>query len=547
MRPESRFLQALTSLALVGFILTSCATQPIAGPTGLPGEQRPCGGAALDCRGYFSQAQRDFKMSLSGLYGPIGGGVGFGAGSSQLIALDSISGDMILHYQRYCQQYNACLISREEFLRRTDTLQTTQTEVRRLVGTLPTPQVAPSPQSSSLPEIVYPPTGVTYPEGMTKEMRVADAVFKVVLEAMRPPGATGSVSVSSGPSVQQFPSTPAPPVVTAPAPPPVPYSLPQSAPTVSPGAEDPFRAIANELTQIARSLGTGQVPMKAVLGEISYRNTEFGSPLSVFMKGQLQEQLSRSGAFVLVEAPRLRTISVAQSPKSSTALAEASGADLVIIGNYWDTPEGVELFVSVRQRQGDVLLGVARAFLPTAALPRNTPVAPPNLESARLNERIEDRIAPLSGLQTANPLKVEVWTDRGKGAIYSDGEDVLILVRVNQDAYLRLYYTDANNQTYQVFPNLYRQEGRISGGKVVALPAQEDRFVFRVKSPFGVESITALVSRKPFGGPGGLGASSGPFLEVPQGIRGLEVVASSAGEGEVVRDRAVLTTVRRAP
>jgi len=547
MRSRRGLLRNLPNVAILGFMVAACATQQIAGPTGLPGEQRPCGGPALDCRGYFSQAQRDFKVSLSGLYGPIGGGVGFGAGSSQLIALDSISGDMILHYQRYCQQYNACLISREEFLRRTDTLQTTQTEVRRLVGTLPTPQVAPSPQFSWPPEIVYPPTGVTYPEGMTKEMRVADAIFKVVLEAMRPPGATGSVSVSSGPSVQQFPSTPAPPVVTAPAPPPVPYSSPQSAPTVSPGAEDPFRAIANELTQIARSLGTGQVPMKAVLGEISYRNTEFGSPLSVFMKTRLQEELRRSGAFALVEAPQLRTISVAQSPKSGTALAEASGADVVIAGNYWETAEGVELFVSLRQRKQDLLLGVARALLPSALLPPGVAVTPANLASARLNERIEDQIAPLSATQADAPLKVEVWTDRGKGAIYSEGEEVLVMVRVSQNAYLRLFFTDANNQTYQVFPNIYRQHGWIPGGQVVTIPTPEDRFVLKVKPPFGIESLTAFASRTPFGGPAPPGTTEGPFMKIPQGMRGLEVIASSAKPGEIVRDRAVLTTVRRLP
>jgi hypothetical protein len=299
------------------------------------------------------------------------------------------------------------------------------------------------------------------------------------------------------------------------------------------------------LTQIVRSQVTGQAPVKAVLGEINYRDTDFGSPLSVFVKGRLREQLSGSGAFVLVETGQLRTISVAEQPKSGTALAEASGADVVISGNYWDTPDGVELFISVRQRQGSLLLGVARAMLPSALLPPDATAVPANLANARLNERIEDRIAPLSSLQTASPLKVEVWTDRGRGAIYSDGDEVLVMVRVSEDAYLRLYYTDANNQTYQVFPNLYRSEGRIRAGTVVTLPAQGDRFVFRVKAPFGVESITALASRKPFGAPGGAGVSSGPFLELPNGLRGLEVLASSAGGGEIVRDRVVLTTVSR--
>ena len=550
MRFDFTPLRTFCAVSLLGLMLAACATQPIAGPTGVYG-QRACGGASLDCRGYFSQAQRDFKASISGLYGPIGGGVGFGAGSSQLIALDSISGDMILHYQRYCQQYNACLITHEEFIRRTDTLQATQTQVRRLVGTLPTPQAAPSPQAPSPPDIVYPPIGASYPDGMTKEMRVADAIFKVVLEAMRPPEATGSVSVSSGPSTQapsvRYPSTPTPPVITTPAPSPVPYPPPQSGQTTTPVPEDPFKAIVRDLTQIVRPQGTGQAQVKAVLGEISYRNTEFGSPLSVFLKDRLREELSRSGAFVLVEAARLRTIAVSQSPKSDATLADAAGADMAIIGNYWENPNGVELFVSVRQRQGDVLLGVARAMLPAALLPQGTPVAPENIQSALANERIEDRIVPLAATRPAAPLKVEVWTDRGKGAIYSEGEEVLVMIRASEDAFVHLYFTDANNQTYQVFPNLYRQNARIRGGVTVTIPSLEDRFTFKVKAPFGAESLTVLASRKPFGPSGAVGTSSGPFQEVPQGLRGLEVISSSAGEGEVVRDRTVLTTIRRKP
>ncbi|MBI3078547.1 MAG: DUF4384 domain-containing protein [Deltaproteobacteria bacterium] len=299
-----------------------------------------------------------------------------------------------------------------------------------------------------------------------------------------------------------------------------------------------------ELAQVTRAQGIGQGPVKAVLGEISYRDTEFGSPLSVFIKERLREQLSRSGLFALVEASRLRGLSIEERPKAGAALAAASGADVVISGNYWDTPAGVELFVPVRQRQGDILLGVSRALLPASLLPRDIVAAPPNLERARENERIEDRIAPLSGTQPANPLKLEVWTDRGRGAIYAEGEEVVVMVRASQDAYLRLYYTDATNQTYQVFPNQYRPDGRVRGGMVVTIPAPEDRFAFRVKAPFGVESLTALASRKPLGG-AEAGGAAGPFRQLPQGIRGLEVVSSSAGEGEIVRDRAVLTTIPR--
>lgn len=525
---------------VLGLLLTACALQPIAGPTSVTGEQRSCGGPALDCRGYFSQAQREFKASISGL-APTGatGGLGVGAASSQLIGLDTLSGDMIVHYQRYCQQYNACLLSREEFVRRTDTLQGTQTAIRTMVGGVQAPQPPPAGPGLSLPtpgmpgspspgvgggtgDLGQPGPAGTFPDGTTKPMRVADAAFKVILESMRPTPSTGAAPFS-GPSTS--------------------FAPPRSGAAAGPEPGEPFRAVTAELAQILRG-GGAQVPVKAVLGEINYRDTEFGSPASVFMKTRLQEELSASGAFALAEPVRLRNVGVAEKVKSGSALAEAAGTDYVITGNYWDNPEGVELFVSLRQRQGDVLLGVARAVLPAGTLPSDATVVPANLTGARLNERIEDQIAPLSTAQPMSPLKVEVWTDRGRGAIYAEGEEILVMVRTNEDAHVRLYYTDANNLTYQIFPNQYRRDARIQGGTVVTLPGQEDRFAFRVKAPFGVESVTALASRKPFGGPASGGVAAGPFQQVPEGLRGLETVATGNG-GDIVRDRAVLTSVAK--
>ena len=78
---------------------------------------------------------------------------------------------------------------------------------------------------------------------------------------------------------------------------------------------------------------------------------------------------------------------------------------------------------------------------------------------------------------------------------------------------------------------------------MLTIPGPDDQFAFRVKPPFGVESLTALASRKPLKDPEIATSSAGPFQRVSQGIRGLAVVSSSAGEGEIVRDNTVMTTV----
>lgn len=542
--------------------VAGCAMQQISGPTGVLEGERVGGGPLVDCRGYFSQAGQEIKASINAPQGP---GLGLGFGSTPLLALDSITGDMISHYQRYCHQYNIGLISREEFLRKTDMLHATQTAVRAVVGTVPLPLPSPLPTYpiSSVPGMGPPmdpnfpaPMAGGYPEGAAKSLQVAESIFRMILEAMRPspgvgsapqfpqtPGAGGSPQFPSGPRPSYPQPYPQPGRPTLSLPPPSATSLPAPSGTEGgAGLNDLFRSVVDELTQISRvQAGLGR-PIRAVLGEISYRNTDYGSPLSLFLKERLREQLTRSGDFVLVATPRLRGIGGISKPKLVTALAESSGADVVITGNYWDTPEGIDLFVSMRERSGDTLLGVSRCLLPSSVLPKQ-PSAPANLEAARLNDLLQDQIVPPSAVDPAKPLKVEVWTDRGKGAIYTEGEELYIMLRVSQDAFIRLYYTDANNQTYQIFPNSYRPDGRVRAGSVLTIPGPEDRFAFRVKPPFGVESLTALASRKPFKDPEGAITPAGTFQRVSQGVRGIAVVSSSAGEGETVRDTTVLTTV----
>ncbi len=547
-----RMMTTFSMLVLTAVSVIStfgCSTHTVSGPTGVIEGQRVGGGPLVDCRGYFAQSAQDLRASINALQGP---GFGFGFGSSPLLALDSISGDMIVHYQRFCHQYNIGMISREEFLRKTDMLYATQTAIRAMVGAAPQQlPLAPAPGLTPLGTVVLPsganiPTlsVIGSPEASGRRMEVAESIFKTILEAMRPVSAEQSLPLppvappASSSTETKPPSGPASPA-------PVQQVL-TSASDSTANPDDLLKSLVADLARYATNRPATNSPMRAVIGEINYRNTEFASPLSLFIKNRLRQELFRSGNFVLVDAPRVRGVDgITKSPPVFAPVA-AGGAEVVINGNYWESPEGVELLVSIRQEQGEVL-GVARTHLPSRMLPQNIAIIPANLREARLNEAIEDGIAPLSAAQVTGPLKVEVRADKGAGSIYSEGEQITFMVRVDQDAHVRLYYTDANNQVYQIFPNQYRTDDRIRGGQVIAIPAPEDKFAFQVKPPFGVETVTALASRKPFAVAAGNSVPAGPFFRVPSGVRGLGVVSASSGEKETVRDRVVLTTVPSNP
>lgn len=311
----------------------------------------------------------------------------------------------------------------------------------------------------------------------------------------------------------------------------------------SQGEGAPFREIVAQVKAILNKNKITQIPLAILLGEITYQNTEFASPLSVAIKARLRQEFQRFDEFAIMEPPRLRGLEIVEKPKSTAALAEIAGTDVWITGEYWKTGDRIDLRLSVRRRPGNQLLGVAKAFLPPRSVPAGMNEVPANLEQAQANQKIEQRIAPLSSSQNEASLKVEVWVDRGNGAVYVEGDELLAMVRVNRDAYVRLYYTDATNQTYQIFPNRYHPEGKIRGNVVTRIPEPQDAFTFRIKEPFGIESITALASTESLGDLNIATLSAGPFQKVEHGLRGLAVVSSAAQKREIVRDRIVLTTI----
>ncbi|HOV63651.1 MAG TPA: DUF4384 domain-containing protein, partial [Spirochaetia bacterium] len=96
-------------------------------------------------------------------------------------------------------------------------------------------------------------------------------------------------------------------------------------------------------------------------------------------------------------------------------------------------------------------------------------------------------------------LTVSLSTDRGPRGAYRDGEDLVISVAVNQDAYLKIYHVDVRGNTQLIWPNCFGGgDGKLSAGTLVTIPAPGDPFRFRLGAPYGTEFIKAVASTVPF-------------------------------------------------
>lgn len=95
----------------------------------------------------------------------------------------------------------------------------------------------------------------------------------------------------------------------------------------------------------------------------------------------------------------------------------------------------------------------------------------------------------------AAPFAVRVAVDR-KDRTYEKGELMRVTVKSQQDGYLYLLYKQADGSTKCLFPNLYRSDNFIRGGREIAIPAEGQGFKLRCNQPFGDELLVALISKR---------------------------------------------------
>lgn len=107
----------------------------------------------------------------------------------------------------------------------------------------------------------------------------------------------------------------------------------------------------------------------------------------------------------------------------------------------------------------------------------------------------------LRGSQEASApgnIALDVTTYLGDHQIFVEGDAIYYLVSMDRDAYLVLVHEDAESNVIQIYPNAaFGREFHYAGSYFqVPDPILDGRLV--VSSPFGLETLWAFASTKPF-------------------------------------------------
>ena len=249
-----------------------------------------------------------------------------------------------------------------------------------------------------------------------------------------------------------------------------------------------------------------QSSVTAAFGTFTYAYADLPSPFSRWLEDKLGSAISKSGRLKLFN----RSVAAAMDPAFKSIYGDffqKTGVDALITGHFNIEGNVVMVRLELTSLTDGTLIGTTDVRVPVAALPSGLQIQP--LPQVQQFADTLSGVLPSTGLASdaagrtnsgqQAQLTVTVSTDRGKGAVYKDGEDLVVLATVNQPAYIRIFHIDVNKKIQCIYPNRFGGgTGWINPGELVRIPGAVDPFAFRMGPPFGTEFIKVVASTKAF-------------------------------------------------
>lgn len=114
----------------------------------------------------------------------------------------------------------------------------------------------------------------------------------------------------------------------------------------------------------------------------------------------------------------------------------------------------------------------------------------------------QPRISPQGIIVNPVPtdLQVNTWVDKdpsGSGSpTYTIGENIILYVQVNQDAYVYLFNINADGKIDLILPNNLSRDNLLRAGETRAFPPPGANYRFTISGPEGRDQVLAIASKQ---------------------------------------------------
>ncbi|GJL62421.1 MAG: hypothetical protein NPIRA04_10750 [Nitrospirales bacterium] len=104
-----------------------------------------------------------------------------------------------------------------------------------------------------------------------------------------------------------------------------------------------------------------------------------------------------------------------------------------------------------------------------------------------------------SPLVAKSDFKLRISTNKPDNH-FTDGEPLIVKIKSDRDAYLKMDYFMANGSVAHLIPAVYKNKIFIKQGQEVTIGAEDSEFAIEVGEPFGTEMIEVCASTQPYEG-----------------------------------------------
>jgi len=262
---------------------------------------------------------------------------------------------------------------------------------------------------------------------------------------------------------------------------------------------DPIDTI---LAQAVEDLVVAEAPRVVSLGNFTYADKNMGSSFSRYFEEKLGAAIERHPSFDLFAREQLEEILAAVElslndlfdPATAVKAGGLRGIQALLGGRYFDEGAAVRVYLALTDVQSGLVAAKTQVVLPKVELPDSVSVLPENYNDALYV------IEELYRIQESDPadFRVKLWTVRGDGATYRDGEELVIHLFSNRDCYVKIYQIDVEKQMQLIFPNRFFPDNFIREGRVYKIPDTRYPFRFVLGEPFGTEFVKLVASTLQF-------------------------------------------------
>ena len=211
--------------------------------------------------------------------------------------------------------------------------------------------------------------------------------------------------------------------------------------------------------QLKEQTGSKESERLSVLATpLVYQDTKMGSSFSRYFQQVMEQKLREVAKW--------------------DAVQQAS-APFVVSGSYWEQNNNVKFIVNVRNVKDGRIIASAEATVPSTVIAlANRSLTPENYKSALADQKVfaSNEIA-------GGGLTLESWTSKEtQGNLFSEGEKMKVLVRINMPCYIRFIYHMADGKRVLLLNEYFMDASKVN----VVYEIPQD---FECAAPFGSEVL----------------------------------------------------------